>query len=287
MVFTLTLPEFGEKRVKDLIIQILSVEWPLSLSQIHRKICKDYSLSVSCQGTYKAIIELLKNEILIKKDREYQIHSRWIKRILEFANKIEDNYSHKDNLLLKEDIFNTKTENNVTTITFDSILEMDKTWMNIKKEYYKNIESYREITFWEGNHCWWLLVYPDLEYEELEIIKQKKVRDFAIIHNRYELDLDAKKFYEKSGIKVKIIDSPKEVDTTVFGDMIMQVCLPIELKEKIELIYKQSANSAKVDIYKLLKEVLTKKTKISLTITKNKDIAEQLKLKILKEFKER
>jgi len=71
---------------------------------------------------------------------------------------------------------------------------------------------------------------------------------------------------------------------TVFGDNIMQVYLSDDLKKKIHEIYKNCKSLGEVDIHSLLKDILTKKTQINIILTKNKEIAEQLKQKVVKEF---
>jgi len=285
MVLTLTIPEPGkEKRIKDVIIDVLSFEWPLTLSQLHRKIKNDYQLGSSCQATHKAIVELMNNNVLIKQDKFYSISMEWVGRIKDFSIHIEKNYREGQKIPLMDGLLKVKTENNVTILTFDSLIEMDKAWINIKKDYYKDLTDEGDVTFWEGAHCWWLLVYPELEYSEMELLKKKKVRDYTIAHNNTALDLVAKKFYEKAGVKFKIFNSSIDCDMTVFGDNIMQVYLPDDLKKKIHEIYKNCKSPGEVDIHSLLKDVLTKKTQINLILTKNKEIAEQLKQKVIKEF---
>jgi len=288
MVLTLTLPEPGnKKRVKDVIIDILSFEWPLTLSQIYNKISRNYGCSVSCQATYKALNELLIEGVLSKQDKFYTINLEWLLKLKNFALHIEKNYHNEKRLPLIEGILNAKTENDVTILTFDSILDMDKAWINIKKDYYQNLAQEKEVTFWEGNHCWWLLVYPEAEYAELEKIKEKNARHFFINHNDTPLDEVAKKFYEQAGIKFKTLKNKVDADIGVFGDTIMQVNLPDELKKKIDEIYLKCKKSSEVDVHSFLKEVLTKKICIKLVLTKNKEIANQLKQKALKEFNQK
>lgn len=285
MVLTLTIPEPGkEKRVKDIIIDILSFEWPLSLSQLHNRISKNYSCSTSCQATYKAICELLNEGVLMKQDKVYSVNLKWIEKLKDFTNHVESNYKSETRVPLIDGILRAKTENNVTILTFNSTLDMDKTWMDIKKQYYKNLDKENDVTFWEGSHCWWLLTYPESEYSELERIKEKKVKHFFINHNNSPLDKHAKKFYASAGIPFKIEKDLVDCDIAVFGDTIMQVYLPKEIKDEIHEIYKKHRGPSEVDIPDFIKNVLNKKVTIRLVLTKNKEIAEQLKQKIVKEF---
>ena len=283
MVLNLTIPEPGKSgRIKDLIIDILSFDWPLTLSQIHYKITKEYHRSASFQATYKALTELISENVISKQDKLYQININWVEKLKEFSVHIENNYKNNEKIPLLEGVLKVKTENNVTVMTFNSLLELDKMWLNIKKEYYRSRAVENEVTFWEGNHCWWLLAYPELEYGEIEILKKKKVKDFVIVHNNTPLDLLAKKFYDHAGINVRMSKSRVESDMTVFGDTIMQVYLPAEIRDKIDELYLKCKNPSDVDIHYLLKEILTKKIQLNLILTKNREIAEQLKQKVSK-----
>ena len=285
MVLNLTIPEPGKSgRIKDLIIDILSFEWPFTLSQLHYKITKDYHCSVSCQATYKAIVELMNEGVLSKQEKHYRINLNWVEKLKEFSTQIEKNYKGHEKTPLMEGVLKVKTENNVTIMTFNSLLDLDKMWLNIKKEYYKERAVENEVTFWEGNHCWWLLVYPDLEYSEMELLRKKKVGDFVIVHNANPLDITAKKFYDQAGIKFMFVKNNVESDMTVFGDTIMQVRLPEQLRKKMDEIYLKCKNPSEVDVHTLLKDVLTKNLQINLVLTKNKEIAAQLKQKVLREF---
>jgi hypothetical protein len=285
MVLSLTLPEPGkQKRIKDMIIDILSFEWPLTLTSIYNKVSKDYAHSSTCQATYKAICELLKDGVLVKQDKFYSLNMQWIDKIKEFSKQIEKNYNENEKVPLIDGILKVKTENNVSVLTFNSLLELDKAWIDIKKNYYRNLDKREDVTFWKGSHCWWLLVYPESEFDILEILKKKKVKDFAIIHNSSAMDKLAKKFYDKSGITCKIKNEKIDSDMTVFGDTIMQVSLPEKLRKDLHRIYEKCQKPEEVDIHDLLKNVLTKKNQINLVLTKNKDIADQLKQTVMKEF---
>ncbi|MDP3882325.1 MAG: hypothetical protein Q8Q31_05600 [Nanoarchaeota archaeon] len=285
MVLSLTIPELGKSgRIKDLVIDILSFEWPLTLSQIHNKVNKSYNCGITCQATYKAITELVNENVISKQDKTYQINLEWVEKLREFSVHIEKNYRGNNKVPLVEGVLKIKTENNITILTFNSLIEMDKMWINIKKEYYKKNIPKGDITLWEGNHCWWLLVYPELEYSEIELMKKKGVSHYMINHGSTNLDKWAKSFYERAGVKFKISKETSYSDIAVFGDTIMQVSLPSDLRDNIEEIYKKCGNNSTVDIPSFIKSILNKKTSINLILSKNKDIAEQLKKKAKNEF---
>jgi len=265
------------------VLNLLSFEWPLSSIQIYQRLKKQEGLTCTYQAVYKSIYELIDSGVLIKNKKNYSINLNWLEKLKEFTSHLENNYKHGKNLPLFEGVLKTKKENNTTVLTFESLIDMDKTWMNIKKEYYQNA-CVGDTTFWEGNHCWWLLVYPELEYGLLNLVKKKRIKDFNIVHSNTLLDKLSRHFYEKAGIGYKIEKSTVESDITVFGDTIMQVSWPEDLRKELDEIYKKCKSFDEVDIHSLLSKILTKKRSINLILIKNKDLAEQLKRKVLFDF---
>ena len=85
----------SEKNVKSAIINILSIDWPLSLKKIYNIINKKYSLGVTYQAVHKAVNLLIKKDILIKNNREYSLNKEWITQLKEFSNKLDLAYTQK------------------------------------------------------------------------------------------------------------------------------------------------------------------------------------------------
>jgi len=84
-----------------------------------------------------------------------------------------------------------------------------------------------------------------------------------------------------------IKNEPVDCDMAIFGDTIMQVYLPKSIKDNINQIFVKCKSPSEVNIPDFIKNVLTKKISVSLVLTKNKEIAEQLKQKVAKEFNQK
>jgi hypothetical protein len=99
MSFEILVPEINvkPKNTKDAAINILSLEWPLSLREIFYKIKKQYHYSSTYQSVYKAVHELLSKKILkIVGEKKYEINVEWIKQLQSFTDIVETNYYAKD-----------------------------------------------------------------------------------------------------------------------------------------------------------------------------------------------
>ena len=285
MVIKLDLPSCGkDKKIKDIIINILSFDWPLTLTQLNNKIKNDFQSNKSYQATYKSLLELLDEGVIIKQNNSYSLNVEWAKKLNEFSLNILNNYQNSEKKPILEGLLKINQNANITFLTFDCLANLDRAWLKIKEDYYKTLDGKKEITVWDGNHCWWLLVYPEWEYN---VIKQSKkdCLSYKTCHNCTVLDKGSKKFYLDSGVKFNFSKKKVGGDMAVFGDTIMQVCLPDELRIEIDKIYNECKSPSEINIPDFIKNVLEKKVKIDLVLTKNKEIADKLKESAVNSFK--
>lgn len=286
MVIKLSLPEVDKSnRVKDIIVNILSFEWPLTLTQINHKAKKEHQCSKSYQAIFKSLNELKEDGIIIKQEKGYSLNLNWANKLRDFSQNLLARYKSNNTNELIDGIIKIKRQANVQVITFDSLAKLDKFWLKIKEDYYKNLKSKKEITIWEGKHCWWLLVYPEREYEVVKDANEKSVNSYKLCYSNTALDKWSKKFYEDSGVNFKIIKEKSDSDMAIFGDTVMQVYIPNYIQAEIDNIYKKYSTPNQINLPKFIKNVLEKKTKIDLILTKNEEIAKKLKKAGLKRFR--
>jgi len=291
MTLTLTLPELGVGKkgsTKDQIIEILSHEWPLSAKGIYAKIQKNPSECVSYQAIHKILSNLVEEAIICRVDGKYRLNLSWVKEIKNFASIVEDNYIKGTNLPLLEGIAEINASENTVVLDFNSLIELDKCWMDIEKNYILNLSDAdsRDIC-WMGRHTWWVFAYPDEEYELNKAIKDVGATVYMLCKGNTPLDREAASFYRKMGVPFKYgVNCAENSDILVFGDNVMQVIHPPYIKEEIEKIYSNVKRSSKVDLPHFIRNILTKKIKLQIIINKNEDLAEQLRRNVLAHFKD-
>lgn len=281
-----TLPILNESRTKDQIVTLLSYEWPLTLRKIHFKLKDGYGRNESYQAVYKAVKELTDEKILIRNGMEYCLNLDWLRNVKKMLSTIERNYTGGSKDPIIEGVINSKIQSNVTQLTFKTLVDMDKFWLRTKEAFYESLHKENEVTCWIGNHCWWLLVYPELEHHEIAMLKKKKVQHYMVCTNNTELDQWCSKFYQQLKVNFLIKETDVESDMAVFGDNIMQVYIPKEIKEKINLIFKNNKDSSDIDIAAFIRDILNEKVEINLTLTKNKDFATAIKKQVMGFFRE-
>ena len=86
----------NKKTVKELIIDVLKDEWPLTLKLIYNKLKKEYQSSVTYQAVFKAVNELLKDKVLIKTAKTYSINMKWVDDLINNAREIKAKYISKN-----------------------------------------------------------------------------------------------------------------------------------------------------------------------------------------------
>jgi len=57
------------KSTQDLIIEILSNEWPLTTKQIHNRLKRNHAKNISYQAAHKTIKQMLEEKILLKEKK--------------------------------------------------------------------------------------------------------------------------------------------------------------------------------------------------------------------------
>ncbi len=84
--------EDTEKAVPELILELLSDEWPLSPKGLIERLDSKYSHKISMQGMHKAIKKMEAQKILAKHDCYYKLDMEWLKKIGKFSSETLKNY---------------------------------------------------------------------------------------------------------------------------------------------------------------------------------------------------
>ena len=88
--------------VKELIVEILGNEFPLSAKKIYNYITKKYGKQLTYHAVYKAINALLDSRVISKRETQYSLNKEYINRICDFANRVSVLYGQERPELIKE-----------------------------------------------------------------------------------------------------------------------------------------------------------------------------------------
>ncbi len=108
MAISIVLPDVKEKggSTKDLVISVLSKEWPLTSKEIHNRVIKAFASPVSYQAVHKVISQLVDQKILVKADYKYLVNPQWLDELGVFIKGLKSAYvaGSSPSLLATQDI---------------------------------------------------------------------------------------------------------------------------------------------------------------------------------------
>ena len=279
----LSLPELGKesKSAKDLVINVLLEESPLSLMQLYNNIKKNYNISITYQAVRKAGELLLKKEILKKNNRSYSLNKSWFIKLKSFVDKV---LISNVNTNLKQ--FKTAfSEKNYCVFTLNSLFELDNFWGDVLKYLVNNIKSEKKLSINIGVYAWWMIINLGRESDLFHYFAKQNIKTYFIFFNQNLINQYAKQIYESLGHNVRLakIKSNNCLAVNTIGDTIIQVEYPKKIMGQIKKYFENY--SIENPNLPLITKIIHSKCEIQFAIFKNKEFAENFNEKYLKYFK--
>jgi hypothetical protein len=278
MTFEILMPEINNnpKNTKDCVISILTYEWPLTLRKIFYKIKKQYHYSSTYQAVYKAVKELKEKNVLIEKEKGFEINISWIKKVQSFTDIVETNYYTKQKFHDFNGIKESKTKEDLIVLNFDTIFDAEKYLYYFMKN--ELINKRNDNICFSLNSEWRPIFYLRAEYNYYKKLTNKGHKFYFICSGETELEREFRDFYKRIKVNYKILKFDQTNDLLVFQDYFIQIFIPEELKNKMKECLK------KRDTMRLLTEVLEKKSDIKIIINKDEGLAKETKKNIINKF---
>jgi len=278
MAFNITIPDFSSKPSgsKDLIITLLTHEWPLTIRQIYSQLKKRYSYNSSYQAVFKSLGELTEKGVLTKKNLKYSINIDWIKKVQSFTDIVETNYYAKKTKESLSGLKDSATYGESIILNFENVFDAEKyLYYFMKTILFK--EKKKNICY-QINSEWKPIFYLRAEYNYYTRLLKRGHKIFFVCRSNSKLEKENKKFYEELGIKFKIKKSSHFQDTVSFSDHIIQIFIPENIRNKIREFLTVSNRS-------MLRNVLSQKTNVRMVISKDSALSNEFQRKIISEFK--
>lgn len=251
------------RSTRDLIIQTLIDDWPLSMRKIYMRVKK--FRSASYHAVYKTVKQLVEEGILEEKDKEYLINKNWVKKIIDFGERLSSIYSRK-------------SSEGPNTFIFDSVAEADNYLMSLKSE-----ENQKKIV--QCRHLWWALFRPETAYLRMQKDKIYKNETYVICKGNTVVDKWCAKFEKKIGKNVKLnVDCANNCDVFVRGEMVIEVYYPKRLMKILNESYEAMKSIDRINVRNLLKNFYTRKSEVLVVLNKNRKISERIREETLASF---
>ncbi|MBT7903283.1 hypothetical protein HN587_05450 [Candidatus Woesearchaeota archaeon] len=287
MAINLTFPLGKNKdNIKNLVFSILTKEYPLKIIDLTNFIRKRYGKSVTFQAVRKAILQLVDEKVLERREHKFQINKKWV---LESKKTLDQLYSD----LNKEKIHPTgidSIQGNVSVFAFDSLNDLMKFWEDLIDDWFETFKlGDPNINCYQGAHGWEGLMHPDRERIMMSRLKEKGIKSFAFSTGNTSLDKYVWKFYKSIGLKVGLHPSTTTFDrgyyVVTYGETIIQTQYPPTIIKLLDKFFKKSKSIDHLNL-KELSEIINKKIKIKLTVIKNLEMAKQINKSIINQIKE-
>lgn len=283
MTIQITMPGFGkEKSTKDLVISLLVDEYPLSAKQITNKIKSKFGVSVTFQGVYKAINQLITDGVLSKEGKNLQISKDWIINAKLFLDSLQTKYFEETKAISKSAI-----GEDIQVYYFDNLIALDKFWNNILEIWFKDPNLRDEFLTQQSGHTWYVLGQLEEETAILNSIKEKNLKFYILNDGNTFLDKWSGRYYRGQKFVYTINKSRKKIPKNhyfiIYSDYIMESVYPDDLTKELDKIYDSVKEITDLNLNELIK-VLRKKTQLKITIMKNPILAKRLRKDILKHF---
>lgn len=285
MTIKITLP-FGKDNVKNLVFTILTDKYPLKIIEIKNILKKEYAKEVSFQAVRKTILQLLNEEIIIKKDDKYLINKEWVKKSkLCLDNIYLKLISEKPTIKGVESI-----RGEVTVFNFDTLYDLIVFWQDFIYDWVLNInKKTSEINCYQAAYPIEGLLHTYQEQKILNKFKEKKIKSYFLTKKESILNLYNIEFHKKIGginiySKINNPDFDENIYIGTYGDIILQTELSKELTKKLKMFFKKQKSLEKLDLIKLNK-IAKEKNNLKLLIIKNKGMANHINESIINKIK--
>lgn len=272
--------------VRGQIVQVLSKEHPLSLTDLHRKISKRFGSRVSFQAARKAANMLLDEGILLRNhSKEYEISKKWILDSKRFFDSLSDAYVSKAGKKVFGKLF---SEGDYAEYKLTSLYELDNFWSDMLVHLADNIrdDELHEIVAY-NNCAFWFLINYGSEVSLFEYYRKKGMRGFLVYPEDNFINSIAIRNYNSLGFPAKVVRRrpfPKSMDINVVGDTIIQVHFPDMIVKKLQRLV-EKYDSAKDVPVRELNALVNTMCDIKFVCFKNPEMAKSLRSQLLRAFK--
>jgi uncharacterized protein YlzI (FlbEa/FlbD family) len=278
------LPNIKKNSTKDSIIRILSYNWPLSIKKLKSILKKEYSVNVSYQSIYQNLNELLEKEIVIKRNNEYLLNLDWIEQIQEFGRAVKQTYNgHKK--IIGSDIDSTQLTFDTGYEFFKFIIELISNHIDTFTEEEKK-KGDIQIAHVQQGHLMSPFVTTKGDFKLIKKLGRYGSVYYACRGNTL-VDKMLSRFYTSFNAKVKLgADVASDSDIYIVGDWVVQVFIPVELKNEIKKIFSSTKDILSFDIVKFFWNLGHQKHEFEVLINKNPLLAKRIKGQVMSYFKE-
>lgn len=102
--------DLGKNRnMRNMIVLILAVEWPLTIAQIYKRLVRSYGISCSYQAVFRQVKEMLAEGLLTADNTGYRLNEDWLQSLNKFITDIIERYKTNPQGVLGRNVLKEKS----------------------------------------------------------------------------------------------------------------------------------------------------------------------------------
>lgn len=266
--------------VRNHVIQFLSQDWPLNVRRLHTKV-EQQRPGVSYHAVHKAVQQLLQQGILKREKAGYLLSTEWIEQVHALVHEVKSR--QQPGGLGPLPGLNGFKEGESRTFTFGNLVEADAYRKKLHNDYVAAKDIDKPFVGM-AQHMKSPLIRAEKSFAEASLAK--KTQTYFIVRGKTSLDEWCADFYRSESQRVKTgIEYSQNCDTTVLGDVIVQIYTPSNVREQIDGIYERVRDISELNVSEFYNSVYLMKAAVRLVVTRNAEMAEQLRNKIISYFR--
>jgi len=185
----------GEHNLKNIVISVLSRQWPLSARRVYKEVCSDH-FQITYQGVHKALRQLREQGIVRRTEEGHQLDRNWIDQLEAYSGFLRANYA-----MGKNTDFYGMLSGDSACLSFDSYFQAVTAILEIMGREHENPEK-DEVRI-QLSHPFPLLGLPAATLSRLK--RHAKKHSFAATyHSDSASDLALCRMWEQAGVAGKI-----------------------------------------------------------------------------------
>lgn len=271
------LPERKNPSTKELIIEIISSNLNSNAKTIYNKI--RHSKKLTYHAVFKLLNQMVDEGILLKNKRTYTLNPVWIKNTKEYFQKLELSYLNKQEALL----INKDTKKFV-------LPSLHEGFIMLMRAMERGVFGDSKIVVGHFSHLLLIL----LSEEETDLLKRlgKQRKFYYLVKNKSNIDKMIAHYNKQTfNYKTKLgVPCAEPFYLYVLRDTIIQINLPNEIRDAMDRVYNDPLSTTlfpkpkNKQITTFLNEIARKKTRIDVHVIKDKNAAEDIIKKTLRQF---
>lgn len=257
---------------KSLIIKCLAANPSLSTAEIHSLLKKRFSKSVSYQAIRQSLHELVQAGVLRQDKKAYAISPSWVLDLKDMADLLERSMKRRQVRVVDRETTQARVKN-LFELGHFVLFGLDRRLFDLSEKADGKGELLLQL-----EHLW--IPFSDLYRRERLVAIFRQNRTTVVVRGKTAADKMLALWYKGYGKVILGTRIPAGAQCIVHGDCVIQIFMPESLRKRMDEVY-SVRGMVKRDLFRRVTDMTYDECGIDLVITRNKDIAEQVRERIL------